>query len=62
MNKRINIGLIGTGRLGSMYAEFLVQRVPQANLVAVADLIPRRAFFISRATCAALTRGFRAKA
>ncbi|HDP67903.1 MAG TPA: inositol 2-dehydrogenase [Candidatus Marinimicrobia bacterium] len=43
MKKMINIGLIGTGRLGSMYAEFLVQRVPQANLVAVADLIPERA-------------------
>lgn len=41
MNK-INIGLIGTGRLGMMYAEYLAYRVPQANLVAVADLIPER--------------------
>jgi predicted dehydrogenase len=46
--KKINVGLIGTGRLGSMYAEFLVQRVPQANLVAVADLIPERASGIAR--------------
>ncbi len=40
MKKKINVGLIGVGRLGSMYAEFLAYRVPQANLVAVADLIP----------------------
>ena len=43
MKKRINIGLVGVGRLGSMYAEFLSYRVPQANLVAVADLIEERA-------------------
>ncbi len=43
MIKKINVGLIGTGRLGSMYAEFLCQRVPGANVVAVADLIPERA-------------------
>jgi len=43
MTKRINVGLIGVGRLGSMYAEFLAHRVPQANLVAVADIIPERA-------------------
>ena len=43
MKKKINVGLIGVGRLGSMYAEFLAYRVPQANLVAVADLIPERA-------------------
>ncbi len=43
MKKKINIGLIGTGRLGKMYAEFLTTRVPQANLIAVADLIPDRA-------------------
>ncbi|MBN2416923.1 Gfo/Idh/MocA family oxidoreductase [bacterium] len=41
--KKINVGLIGTGRLGSMYAEFLSTRVPGANLAAVADLIPERA-------------------
>ncbi len=47
MKKRINVGLIGVGRLGKMYAEFLAYRVPQANLYAVADLIPERA-----STCA----------
>ncbi len=43
MKKKINVGLIGNGRLGSMYAEFISYRVPHANLVAVADLIPERA-------------------
>ena len=40
MKSKVNVGLIGMGRLGSMYAEFISQRVPQANFVAVADLIP----------------------
>ncbi len=40
---RVNIGLVGTGRLGNIYAGFLAHRVPQVNLVAVADLIPDRA-------------------
>ena len=47
MKKKLNVGLIGTGRLGNMYADFLAYRVPQANLVAVADIIPERA-----STCA----------
>jgi len=42
MKRRINIGLIGVGRLGTMYAEFISYRVPQANLIAVADLIKER--------------------
>ncbi|KUG26632.1 myo-inositol 2-dehydrogenase 1 [hydrocarbon metagenome] len=43
MKKKFNVGLIGTGRLGNMYAEFLKTRVSKANLVAVADIIPERA-------------------
>lgn len=43
MKKKFNVGLIGTGRLGNMYAEFLTTRVSKANLVAVADIIPERA-------------------
>ena len=43
MKTKMNIGLIGAGRLGSMYAEYLAHRVPQSQLVAVADLIPERA-------------------
>jgi len=47
MKKRINVGVIGVGRLGKMYAEFLAYRVPQATLIAVADLIPERASTIA---------------
>ena len=43
MKKKIKVGLIGTGRLGNMYAEFLSTRVLKADLVAVADIIPERA-------------------
>ncbi len=43
MKKKLNVGLIGIGRLGSMYAEYLRYRVPRANLVALADIIPERA-------------------
>lgn len=43
MKRKINVGLIGTGRLGNMYAEFLTTRVVGANLIAVADIIPERA-------------------
>lgn len=43
MKKKIKVGLIGTGRLGNMYADFLSTRVLKADLVAVADIIPERA-------------------
>ncbi len=42
MNK-VNIGLIGAGRIGKMHAEHLAFRVPDANLVAVADVFPEAA-------------------
>lgn len=40
---RVNVGLIGAGRLGTIYAEYLATRIPQARLIAVADLVPERA-------------------
>jgi len=43
MKKKLNVGLVGTGRLGRMYAGFLARQVTAANLIAVADLIPERA-------------------
>ena len=43
MRKQINVGLIGAGRLGTMYAEFLTTQVAGVNLIAVADIIPERA-------------------
>ncbi len=38
MSRRLNVGVIGLGRLGRVYATDLAQRVPRARLVAVADL------------------------
>jgi inositol 2-dehydrogenase len=37
MASRLNVGAIGLGRLGRVYAQDLAQRVPNARLVAVAD-------------------------
>jgi inositol 2-dehydrogenase len=37
MQSKLNVGVIGLGRLGRVYAVDLAQRVPNANLVAVAD-------------------------
>ncbi|MGB9604855.1 MAG: Gfo/Idh/MocA family oxidoreductase [Bryobacteraceae bacterium] len=37
MRSKLNVGVIGLGRLGRIYASELAQRVPNACLVAVAD-------------------------
>lgn len=37
MSSKLNVGVIGLGRLGKVYAEHLSLRVPNANLIAVAD-------------------------
>jgi len=39
MSHKINVGLIGTGRIGRLHAEHLAFRIPQANLVAVSDVV-----------------------
>lgn len=36
--RKLNIGVIGTGRIGRMHAEHIAFRVPRARLVAVSDL------------------------
>ena len=38
MSSKLNIGVIGLGRLGAIYAMHLAHRVPNANLIAVADV------------------------
>jgi inositol 2-dehydrogenase len=38
MNKRLGIGVIGLGRLGSTYARYFKGRIDGANLVAVSDV------------------------
>lgn len=40
---KINVGLLGLGRLGTIYARYLAGAVPETRLVAVADSIPDRA-------------------
>jgi myo-inositol 2-dehydrogenase/D-chiro-inositol 1-dehydrogenase len=36
---KVNVGLIGTGRIGRLHAEHLAFRIPQADLLAVSDII-----------------------
>ena len=43
MASKVNIGLIGAGRIGRLHIEHLALRVPQANLLAVSDIIPEKA-------------------
>ena len=38
MTQRINVGLIGAGRIGKLHAQHLAFRIPEARLVAVADV------------------------
>lgn len=38
MTKTLNIALIGAGRIGTVHAQTIVQRVPRARLVAIADV------------------------
>jgi len=39
MASQINVGIIGAGRIGRLHAEQLAFRIPQANIVAVSDVI-----------------------
>jgi scyllo-inositol 2-dehydrogenase (NAD+) len=43
MSRQLGVGLIGLGRLGHLYAQFLSGRVPSVRLVAVADTDAARA-------------------
>ena len=38
MNRKINLAVIGTGRMGSEHVANIVNKVPEANLVAVCDI------------------------
>ena len=38
MNKNVNIGLVGVGRMGRSYAQYIVYRIPGAALAAISDL------------------------
>jgi myo-inositol 2-dehydrogenase/D-chiro-inositol 1-dehydrogenase len=39
MGHRVNVGVIGAGRIGTLHTEHLVYRVPDANVAAVADTV-----------------------
>jgi myo-inositol 2-dehydrogenase / D-chiro-inositol 1-dehydrogenase len=38
MTPKVNVGLLGAGRIGRVHAENLAYRIPEANLVTVADI------------------------
>ena len=37
-SRKINIAVIGTGRMGSVHVANIVRDIPQANLVAICDI------------------------
>jgi myo-inositol 2-dehydrogenase/D-chiro-inositol 1-dehydrogenase len=43
MSSKVNVGLIGAGRIGRLHAEHLAFRIPQAELLVVADIVPQAA-------------------
>lgn len=43
MKSKLNVGVIGLGRLGSINAADVAHRIPNANLIAVADVLKDRA-------------------
>ncbi|MGA9347765.1 MAG: inositol 2-dehydrogenase [Anaerolineae bacterium] len=38
MSKRVNVGVIGAGRIGKLHAEHLAYRIPDANIIIIADI------------------------
>ena len=38
MNRKVNIAVIGTGRMGSVHVRNIVRQIPEANLVALCDI------------------------
>jgi myo-inositol 2-dehydrogenase/D-chiro-inositol 1-dehydrogenase len=43
MGHTVNVGVIGAGRIGTLHTEHLVYRIPDANVVAVADVVEEAA-------------------
>src|SRR5262245_64866588 len=37
---KINVGLVGVGRLGKLYARYLAYQIPNSNLLAASDTDP----------------------
>ena len=38
MSTKVNVGIIGAGRIGKLHAEHLAHRIPEANIIAIADI------------------------
>jgi predicted dehydrogenase len=38
MNRKVNIAVIGTGRMGSVHVANIVKKIPKANLSAICDI------------------------
>jgi myo-inositol 2-dehydrogenase/D-chiro-inositol 1-dehydrogenase len=38
MSAKVNVGIIGAGRIGKLHAENLAYRIPEANIIAIADV------------------------
>ncbi len=38
MSTKVNVGIIGAGRIGKLHAENLAYRIPEANVIAIADI------------------------
>jgi len=38
MSRKVNVGIIGAGRIGKLHAEHLAYRVPDASVLAIADI------------------------
>lgn len=43
MNSQLNVGVVGLGRLGSLYAEYLAYQIPGSSVLAIADADIERA-------------------
>ena len=39
MTKKLNVGVVGLGRLGNLYARYFLGQISNANLVAVSDIL-----------------------
>jgi myo-inositol 2-dehydrogenase/D-chiro-inositol 1-dehydrogenase len=38
MSAKVNVGIIGAGRIGKLHAEHLAYQIPEANIIAIADV------------------------
>ncbi|MDH4138786.1 MAG: Gfo/Idh/MocA family oxidoreductase, partial [Anaerolineae bacterium] len=39
MSTKVDVGVIGAGRIGKLHAQNLAHRIPEANIIAIADVV-----------------------